>query len=49
MENWITYIAECALCLALLYLPFWGLLKKDVKNNRNDTWFDFHNLSYYGH
>ena len=30
MENWITYIAECALCLALLYLPFWGLLRKDT-------------------
>ena len=30
MENWITYIAECALCLALLYLPFWGLLKKET-------------------
>ena len=30
MENWITYIAECALCLALLYLPFWGLLRKET-------------------
>ena len=30
MENWITYIAECAFCLALLYLPFWGLLRKDT-------------------
>ena len=30
MENWIIYIAECALCLALLYLPFWGLLKKET-------------------
>ena len=30
MENWIAYIAECALCLALLYLPFWGLLKKET-------------------
>ena len=30
MENWRTYIAECALCLALLYLPFWGLLRKDT-------------------
>ena len=30
MENWITYIVECALCLALLYLPFWGLLKKET-------------------
>ena len=30
MENWITYIAECALCLALLYLAFWGLLRKDT-------------------
>ena len=30
MENWITYIAECALCLALLYQPFWGLLRKDT-------------------
>ena len=30
MENWITYIAECGLCLALLYLPFWGLLRKDT-------------------
>ena len=30
MENWITYIAECGLCLALLYLPFWGLLRKET-------------------
>ena len=30
MGNWITYIAECALCLALLYLPFWGLLRKET-------------------
>ena len=30
MENWITYIVECAICLALLYLPFWGLLRKDT-------------------
>lgn len=30
MEKWITYIAECALCLALLYLPFWGLLRKET-------------------
>ena len=30
MENWITYIVECAFCLALLYLPFWGLLKKET-------------------
>ena len=30
MENWITYIAECAFCLALLYLPFWGLLRKET-------------------
>ena len=30
MENWITYIAECALCLILLYLPFWGLLRKET-------------------
>ena len=30
MENWITYITECALCLALLYLPFWGLLRKET-------------------
>ena len=30
MENWIIYIAECALCLALLYLPFWGLLRKET-------------------
>ena len=37
MENWITYIAECALCLALLYLPFWGLLRKD-------TFFQFNRI-----
>ena len=30
MENWMTYIVECALCLALLYLPFWGLLRKET-------------------
>ena len=30
MENWITYIMECAFCLALLYLPFWGLLRKET-------------------
>ena len=30
MENWMTYIMECALCLALLYLPFWGLLRKET-------------------
>ena len=30
MENWITYIIECAICLALLYLPFWGLLRKET-------------------
>ena len=30
MENWITYIVECAFCLALLYLPFWGLLRKET-------------------
>ena len=30
MENWITYIIECAVCLALLYLPFWGLLRKET-------------------
>ena len=26
----MTYIMECALCLALLYLPFWGLLRKET-------------------
>ena len=30
MENWITYIIECAICLALLYLPFGGLLRKET-------------------
>ena len=30
MENWMTYTVECALCLALLYLPFWGLLRKET-------------------
>ena len=30
MENWMTYIMECAFCLALLYLPFWGLLRKET-------------------
>ena len=30
MENWTTYIVECAVCLALLYLPFWGLLRKET-------------------
>ena len=35
MENWIAYIAECALCLALLYLPFWGLLKKETFFHHN--------------
>ena len=30
MENWITYIMECAICLALLYLPFGTLLRKET-------------------
>lgn len=30
MENWITYIMECAICLALLYLPFRILLRTET-------------------
>ena len=30
MENWMIYIFKSSVCLTLLYLPFWGFLRKDT-------------------
>ena len=30
MENWMMYIFKSSVCLTLLYLPFWGFLRKDT-------------------